>query len=60
MIDIYINTKSPYKTIKYLNKLNVNIYSIKYSVDGITLKINKKDLSKVNKFYHCNIIKEYG
>lgn len=60
MIDIFITTKSPYKTIKYLNKLNINIYNIKYSKEGITLKIAYKDLNKVDKYYTYNIIKQYG
>ncbi len=60
MIEIYITTKSPYKTIKYLNKLNINIYNIKYNKEGITLKIALKDLNKVDKYYHYKIIKEYG
>lgn len=60
MIEIFITTKSPYKTIKYLNKLNINIYNIKYHKEGITLKISSKDLNKVDKFYHYKIIKEYG
>ena len=60
MIEIFITTKSPYKTIKYLNRLNINIYNIKYSKEGITLKISSKDLNKVDKFYHYKIIREYG
>ena len=60
MIDIFITTKSPYKTIKYLNKLQINIYNIKYNDKGITLKIALKDLNKVKKYYNYKIIKEYG
>lgn len=60
MIDIFITTKSPYKTIKYLNKLNINIYNIKYSKEGITLKISHKHLNKLSKYYNYKIIKEYG
>lgn len=60
MIEIKLLTKSPYKAIKYLNKIKINIYNIKYQKDGITLKINLKDLNKVNKFYNIEIIKEYG
>lgn len=60
MIDIYITTKSPYKTIKYLNKLNINIYNIKYNKEGITLKIAYKDLNKVHKYYNYKILKQYG
>ena len=60
MIDIFITTKSPYKTIKYLNKLNINIYNIKYHNNGITLKIAYKDINKVNKYYHYKTIKHYG
>ena len=50
MIEITINTKSPYKTIKYINKLNINIYNIKYNKNSITLKINQKDLKKLSKY----------
>ena len=60
MIEIYILTKSPYKTIKYLNKLKTNIYNIKYKDDGIILKTDKKSLNKIDKYYHYKIIKEYG
>lgn len=60
MIDIFITTKSPHKTIKYLNKLNINVYNIKYNNEGITLKISLKGLNKVDKYYHYKIIKEYG
>ena len=60
MIDILINTKSPYKTIKYLNKLNINIYNINYHNNGITLKIALRDLNKVDKYYRYKIIKQYG
>ena len=60
MIDIFITTKSPYKTIKYLNKLNINIYNIKYNKEGITLKISLKDINKVDKYYNYKIIKQYG
>lgn len=60
MIDITINTKSPYKTIKYLNRLNINIYNINYNKDSITLKISQKDLNKLSKFYRYKINKIYG
>lgn len=60
MIDIFISTKSPYKTIKYLNKLNINIYNINYQKDGIKLRIALKDVNKVDKYYNFKIIKEYG
>ena len=60
MIEIYITTKSPYKTIKYLNKLNIDIYNIKYSKEGITLKTTLKHLNKIDKYYNYKIIKEYG
>lgn len=60
MIEIYITTKSPHKTIKYLNKLNTNIYNIKYHKEGITLKTDQKSLNKIDKYYHYKIIKEYG
>lgn len=60
MIEISINTKSPYKTIKYINKLKINIYQAKYLNNKIELKINKKDLDKLSKFYQYQIIKVYG
>ncbi len=60
MIEITINTKSPYKTIKYLNKENINLYDIKYHKDRISLKIDQKDLNKVDKFYNYKITKLYG
>ncbi len=60
MIEIKLLTKSPYKAIKYLNKLKINIYNIKYQKDGITLKISLKDLNKINKYYNIEIIREYG
>lgn len=60
MIEIKLLTKSPYKAIKYLNKLKINIYNIKYQKEGIVLKISQKDLNKVNKFYNIEIIKKYG
>ena len=60
MIEITINTKSPYKTIKYLNRLNINIYNINYNKDSITLKISQKDLNKIGKFYRYKINKIYG
>ena len=60
MIDIFITTKSPYKTIKYLNKMNINIYNIKYNKKGITIKISSKDLPKIKKYYNYNITKHYG
>lgn len=60
MIDISIITKSPNKTIKYINKLNINIYKITYKKDSITLTVNKKDIEKIDKFYHYKITKIYG
>ena len=60
MIDITITTKSPNKTIKYINKLNINIYKIDYKEDSIVLTINKKDLDKVNQFYHYRTSRLYG
>ena len=60
MVDIFISTKSPYKTIKYLNRLNINIYNINYQNDGIKLRIALKDVNKVDKYYNFKIIKEYG
>ena len=60
MIEITINTKSPYKTIKYLNKLNINIYNINYNKSSISLKINQKDLKIISKYYKYKITKKYG
>mgnify|MGYP003291742549 FL=1 len=60
MIEITIDTKSPYKTIKYLNKLNINIYNINYNKTSISLKINQKDLKKLSKYYKYKIVKKYG
>lgn len=60
MIDITITTKTPYKTIKYLNRLNINIYNINYNKNSITLKISRKDLNKLGKYYRYKINKIYG
>ena len=60
MIEITIITRSPYKAIKYLNKLNINLYNIKYNNDSITILISQKDLNKVNKIYKYKINKIYG
>lgn len=60
MIEITITTTSPYKAIKYLNKLNIDIYNIKYSKTSITLKISSKDLKKIDKYYKYKINKTYG
>ncbi len=60
MIDISITTKSPNKTIKYINKLNINIYKITYKKDSITITINKKDIEKIDKYYHYKTTKLYG
>lgn len=60
MIEISIITRSPNKAIKYLNKLNVNIYYTKYNKNSIIIKINKKDLKKIEKFYNYKIIKLHG
>ena len=60
MIEITITTRSPNKAIKYLNKLKINIYNIKYNKGSITLLISQKDLNKVSKFYNYKINKIYG
>lgn len=60
MIEITIQTTSPNKVIKYLNKININIYNIKYKKDSITIKINTKDIDKLSKFYNYKIYKTYG
>ena len=60
LLDICITTKSPNKTIKYLRNLNINIYNIKYNKDNIIIKINEKDLEKIDKYYNYEVIKYYG
>lgn len=60
MIEILIHTTSPNKTIKYINNLKINIYNIRYQKKSIILKINHKDLEKINKFYDTKIINLYG
>lgn len=60
MIEITITTSSPNKAIKYLNRLKINIYNIKYNKNSISLLISQKDLNKVSKFYNYKINKIYG
>ena len=60
MIEIKIITKNPNKVLKYLIRLNINIYKTTYDNLSLFLKINKKDLPKVKKIYNYKITNNYG
>lgn len=59
-IDVKLETTTPYKTIKLLKKLNINIEKIKYNKDSIVIRIKKSNYTKIKKLYKTNIINEYG
>ena len=57
---IKIKTTSPYKVVKLLRKLNINLYNINIYKESINLKINSADLEKISKFYKYEIIRYIG